>query len=206
MEQYIRHARTAPNHPESERSVLGAMLRSGEAALLAFETLSDDDFFDASNREIFSAMRTLSESARAIDLVTLDEELSRRGRLEAVGGAAYLIDLLRSVPSSANIQAYIQIVDEKSTLRKLIKASEGILTACYTGEQEVREILDAAEKAVYDITMRKGGEQLKPIQPVLLSTFERIEELVKSHGRIEGVPTGYRELDDLLTGLHPGEL
>ena len=206
MEQYIQQTRTAPSHPESERSVLGAMLRSNEAALLAFEALSDDDFFDASNREIFSAMRALSESARAIDLVTLDEELSRRGRLEAVGGAPYLIDLLRSVPSSANIKAYIQIVDEKSTLRKLIKASEGILSACYLGDREVREILDAAEKAVYDITMRKGGEQLKPIQPVLLSTFERIEELVKNHGRIEGVPTGYRELDDLLTGLHPGEL
>lgn len=206
MEQFVNPARTAPNHPESERGVLGAMLRANEAALLAFESLTDDDFFDPANREIFSAMRTLSESGRAIDLVTLDAELARRGKLESVGGAQYLIELARAVPSASNIQAYIRVVDEKSTLRRLIQAAEGILSASYQQDQETREILEQAERAIYDITMRKGGEQLQPIQPVLLSTFEKIEQLVKNHGRIEGVPTGYAELDDLLTGLHGGEL
>ena len=206
MEQFTHEARTVPNHPESERSVLGAMLRSNEAALLAMESLTDDDFYDPANREVFSAMRTLSESGRAIDLVTLDAELARRGKLEAVGGAQYLIELARAVPSASNVRAYIRIVDEKSTLRKLIRAAESILNASYDGERETREILEEAERAIYDITMRKGGEQLQPIQPVLLATFEKIEELVKNHGRIEGVPTGYTELDDLLTGLHGGEL
>ena len=151
-------------------------------------------------------MRALSESGRAIDLVTLDAELTRRGKLEAVGGAQYLIELTRAVPSASNVQAYIRIVDEKSTLRKLIRAAEGIVNAGYEGERETRDILEEAERAIYDIAMRKGGEQLQPIQPILLSTFEKIEELVKNHGRIEGVPTGYAELDDLLTGLHGGEL
>ncbi len=199
-------ARTPPSHPASERSVLGAMLRSRQAAQVAVESLRPDDFYDPANREIFAAMLSLSEESRPIDLVTLDEELTRRGRLDAVGGASYLIELRQGVPSAANVQAYIRIVDEKATLRRLIAAAEQIMRDSYAADRENVEILESAEKAIYDITMRKGGEQLQPIQPVLISTFEKIEQLVKNHGRIEGVPTGYRELDDLLTGLHPGEL
>ena len=209
MEQYSlpqEGVRVPPNHPDSEKSVLGAMLRSREAALLAIETLSPDDFYDPANREVYSAMLSMATASREIDLVTLDEELTRRGKLEAIGGAAYLVELSRSVPSAVNVQAYIRIVDEKSTLRKLIAASENILKECYAAEEETQDILESAEKSIYDITMRKGGEQLQPIQPVLLSTFEKIELLVKNNGRIEGVPTGYTELDDMLTGLHPGEL
>ena len=198
-------ARTPPSHPASERSVLGAMLRSRQAAQVAAESLRPDDFYDPANREIFAAMLSLSDESRPIDLVTLDEELTRRGRLDAVGGAAYLIELSQGVPSAANVQAYIRIVDEKATLRRLIAAAESILQESYSGQKENAEILEDAEKAIYDITMRKGGEELQPIQPVLISTFEKIEQLVKNHGRIEGVPTGYAELDDLLTGLHPGE-
>ena len=207
MESYTPDiARTPPNHPVSERSVLGAMLRSRNAAQVAVESLRPDDFYDPANREIYSAMQAMSAQSRPIDLVTLDEELTRRGKLDTVGGAAYLVELSRSVPSAANIQAYIRIVDEKSTLRKLIAAAQTILRDCYAGETETQDILEAAEKAIYNITMRKGGEELQAIQPVLIATFERIEQLVKNHGRIEGVPTGYTELDDLLTGLHPGEL
>ena len=209
MESYSPQAdfaRTPPSHPESERSVLGAMLRSRSAAQIAVESLRPDDFYDPANREIFAAMCAMNDESRPIDLVTLDEELTRRGRLDAVGGAAYLIELSQGVPSAANVQAYIRIVDEKATLRRLIAAAEQILQDSYAGQKENAEILESAEKAIYDITMRKGGEELQPIQPVLISTFEKIEQLVKNHGRIEGVPTGYAELDDLLTGLHPGEL
>ena len=205
MEQY-QPARVPPNQPEAERSVLGAMLRSSEASLLAIEALKAEDFYDPANREIFSAMCALAASGRAIDFVTLDEELTRRGKLDGVGGSAYLGELSANVPSTANVGAYIRIVDEKSTLRKLIAASESILKDCYSAQEETGDILEGAEKAIYDITMRKGGEQLQAIQPVLINTFEKIEELFKNHGRIEGVPTGYTELDDLLTGLHGGEL
>ncbi|MBQ4089894.1 MAG: replicative DNA helicase [Clostridia bacterium] len=208
MEQYqpTNAVRTPPNHPEAERSVLGAMLRSNSASMLAMELLIAEDFYDPANREIFAAMCTLAASGRAIDIVTLDDELTRRGKLDAVGGSTYLIELSAGVPSAANIQAYISIVDEKSTLRKLISAAESILGECYAAEEETQDILENAEKLIYDITMRKGGQELQPIQPVLISTFEKIEELFKNHGKIEGVPTGYTELDDLLTGLHGGEM
>ena len=159
MEQYSAQSegvRVPPNHPESERSVLGAMLRSREAALLAIETLQPEDFYDPANREVYSAMMSMAMASRAIDLVTLDEELTRRGKLEAVGGAAYLVELSRSVPSAANVRAYIRIVDEKSTLRKLISAAERILQDSYAEEEETPDILEGAEKAIYDITMRKG--------------------------------------------------
>ena len=208
MEEYTSAAdiQKVPCHPESERSVLGAMLRSREAALLAIETLQPDDFYDPANREVYSAMQTISSASRPIDLVTLDEELTRRGKLETVGGAAYLVELSRCVPSAVNAQAYIRIVDEKSTLRKLICASEAIIKACYAGEEETQDILELAEKQIYDITMRKGGEELVAIQPILLKTFEKIELLVKNHGRVDGVESGYTELDELLTGFHPGEM
>jgi len=209
MEQYTPQTdsvRVPPSHPESERSVLGAMLRSREAALLAIETLQPEDFYDPANREVYAAMQSMAMSSRTIDLVTLDEELNRRGKLDTIGGAQFLVELSRSVPSAANARAYISIVDQKSTLRKLIAASEQILQDCYAEEEETQVVLESAEKAIYDITMRKGGEELQPIQPVLLSTFEKIELLVKNNGRIEGVPTGYTELDDMTTGLHAGEL
>ena len=208
MEEYTSAAdiQKVPCHPESERSVLGAMLRSREAALLAIETLQPDDFYDPANREVYSAMQTLSSASRPIDLVTLDEELTRRGKLDTIGGAAYLVELSRCVPSAVNAQAYIRIVDEKSTLRKLIRASEAIIKACYAGEEETQDILELAEKQIYDITMRKGGEELVAIQPILLKTFEKIELLVKNHGRVDGVESGYTELDELLTGFHPGEM
>ena len=209
MEQYNTQpeiARTSPNHPKSERGVLGAMLRSARAAQTALESLRADDFYDPANREIFGAMEAIAAESRPIDLVTLDEELTRRGRLDAVGGSGYLVELSTGVPAAENVSAYIRIVDENATLRRLIAAAEQIMQDSYSGEKENQEILESAEKAIYDITMRKGGEELQKIQPVLLSTFEKIEQLVKNHGRIEGVPTGYTELDEMLTGLHPGEL
>ena len=199
-------AHALPSQPEAERSVLGAMLRSADAVMLAQESLKEDDFYDPILREIFSAMLYLSARSRPVDIVTLDEELTRRGRLEAIGGTQFLIDLSRSVPAASNIGAYIRIVDEKSTLRKLIGASEEITKNCYAGEMETPDVLAMAEKSIYDITMRKGGEQLQPVQPLLLKTFEMIEELVRKHGRIEGVPTVYRGLDEMTTGFHPGEL
>ncbi len=207
MEQFAGQiARIPPNHPESERSVLGAMLRSNEAALLAIESLAAADFYDPANREIFQAMASLAASNRPIDIVTLDDQLSKKGRLDAVGGTGYLIELSAGVPSAANAAAYIRIVDERSTLRKLIQAAESILAQCYAAQLETSEILEMAEKLIYDITMRKNGGELQPIQPILITTFEKIEKIFKNHGRIEGVPTGYAELDDLLTGLHGGEM
>ena len=205
MEHHIPGGRVPPHHLEAERSVLGAMLQSTDAVMLAQETLKSDDFYDPAHKEIFDAMLYISSQSRPVDLITLDEELNRRGRLDGVGGLDYLIMLSQFVPTTANTGAYIRIIDEKSTLRKLIAASNEISQKSYAAEEETGDILAEAEKQIYDITMRKGGEMLQPIQNVLLDTYERIEELVRNRGKIEGVPTGYPDLDRMLTGMHPGE-
>ena len=199
-------ARAMPCHLKSERSVLGSMLKNRDAVLKAIERLLPEDFYDPANREIYSAMLSLSAASSAIDLTTLDAELNRRGKLDSVGGPEYLLELYQGVLSTVNIDHYIKIVDDKSTLRKLIAAAETILKDCYADESETQDILDGAEKVIYNITRRKGGEELQAIQPVLIRTFEKIEQLYQNHGRIEGVPTGYSELDDILTGLHGGEM
>ena len=205
MEHPIPGGHIPPHHLEAERSVLGAMLQSSDAVMLAQETLKSEDFYDPAHKEIFDSMMYISSQSRPVDLITLDEELNRRGRLEGVGGLDYLIMLSQFVPTTANTGAYIRIIDEKSTLRKLIAASNEISQKSYAAEEETADILAEAEKQIYDITMRKGGEMLQPIQNVLLDTYERIEELVRNKGKIEGVPTGYPDLDRMLTGMHPGE-
>ena len=196
---------TRPCNPDAEKSVLGAMLQSNDAVLLAQESLTSDDFYDPAHREIFEAMTHLAGQSRPVDLVTLDEELRRRGKLDGVGGIDYLIELSQFVPTTANTGAYIRIIDEKATLRRLIAASQDILKAAQETGRETSDVLAEAEKRIYDITMRKGGEQLLPIQTALLGAYDRIERLTRSRGKIEGVPTGYADLDRLLTGMHPGE-
>ena len=116
-----------PSSVDAERSVLGAVLQDSGAATLAFETLSPEDFYTAEHREIFSAMQTLHIAGNPIDLMTVGNELSRRGTLDSVGGPAYLLEAVRFVPTTANTRTYIEIVQEKATLRKLIAASENIL-------------------------------------------------------------------------------
>ena len=182
MEQMLPGQGVPPHHNDAERSVLGAMLISTDAVLLAQESLTPEDFYDPAHREIFDAMLYLAGQSRPVDLVTLDEELSRRGKLEGVGGLDALIDLSQFVPSAANVGAYIRIVDEKSTLRKLIAASGSISQMSYAAEQETSAILAASEKLIYDITMRKGGEMLKPIQPILIQTYQMIDRLVQNKG------------------------
>ncbi|MBQ7454798.1 MAG: hypothetical protein IJS53_00025, partial [Clostridia bacterium] len=157
-----------PQSIEAERSVLGALLQDGRAVALAMEMLRAEDFYAPAHQAIFSAMRGLAQQGTAVDLVTVDEELSRRGTLEGVGGSGYLVELLRYVPTTANVQFYISIVLEKSTLRQLISACEGITRNCYSQQMEMADILNAAEKAIFDIVMRRtGGEQLVHIREVL---------------------------------------
>ena len=199
--------RVPPNNQDAERSVLGCMMQDREALGLAFEVLVADDFYQPANREIFDAMHTLNTQGMPVDLVTVDDELSRRGTLEGVGGTNYLIELSQFVPSTVNAKAYVQIVDEKSTLRRMIKATGDISQACYAQTEQVSDILGAAEKSIFDIIMRRNeGSTLKHIADVLPDTYLRIEQLAELKGSIDGVPMGFVDLDNLLTGLHGGEL
>ncbi len=196
-----------PNSVEAEVSVLGAMLQDSAAVLRATEHLRPEDFYQPEHKEIFSVMMDLYLQRRPIDLVTLHTELARRGSLEGVGGNAYLMKILNSVPTSANVKAYIDIVQEKSTMRKLIQACQKISGECFTQQTPLENILSSAEKAIFDIVMNQtDGETLVPLREVLVKTYDQIDELSRLQGAIGGVPTGFIDLDNLLTGLHPGEL
>ena len=198
---------TPPNNMEAEQSVLGAMLQDGTAVLQAVETLVPDDFYQPQHKEIFDAMLALHRAQSPIDFITVDAELSRRGTIDGVGGTAYLLQLVQYVPTTANAKAYIGIVAEKSTLRRLIKASQEIAQECYAQQNPLQEILGHAEKAVFDIVMnRSSGDSLVHIREVLYNTYANIEELAKLKGRIAGVPSGFGALDQMLTGFHGGEL
>ena len=196
-----------PHSTEAERSVLGAMLQSGAAVSAATETLGADDFYVPAHREIFDAAKALTAAHRAVDLVTMDAELSRRGSLAGVGGIEYLIELTQFVPTTVNVKDYIRIVSEKSTLRRLIAAAGEISQASYAQEQDLPQVLAMAEKKIFEIVMRRdGGEELQHIREVLARTYEQMEEFARLKGGVSGVPTGFYGLDHLLTGLHPGEL
>ena len=199
--------RVPPNNADAEKSVLGCMMQDREALSLAFELLTADDFYQPANREIFDAMHALNMQGMPIDLVTVDDELTRRGTLEGVGGTNYLIELSQCMPSTVNARAYVQIVDEKATLRRMIKATGDIASACYQQTEAVSDILGVAEKSIFDIIMRRHeGSTLTHIADVLPDTYLRIEQLTELKGGIDGVPTGFVDLDNLLTGLHGGEL
>ena len=183
------------------------MLQNGGAVSSAVEMLTGDDFYVPAHREIFDAAKALSLSHSAVDLVTMDAELSRRGTLPGVGGIEYLIELTTFVPTAANVKDYIRIVSEKSTLRRLIQASGEISQMSYAQDQELPQVLSQAEKKIFDIVMRRdGGEELQHIREVLERTYEQMEELARLKGGVSGVPTGFFGLDNLLTGLHGGEL
>ena len=199
--------RVPPNNPDAERSVLGCMMQDRESLSLALEMLTADDFYQPANREVFDAMHQLNNQGMPVDLVTVDDELTRRGTLEGVGGTAYLVELSQCMPTTANARAYVQIVDEKATLRRMIKATGDISASCYAQTDDVSDIMGQAEKSIFDIIMRRHeGTTLTHIADVLPDTYIRIEELTKLKGGIDGVPTGFVDLDNLLTGLHGGEL
>ena len=202
-----RAGRVPPNNLDAERSVLGAMMQDHEALSLAIEALRAEDFYHPANRELFDAMHRLQSAGQPVDIVTVDEELTRRGTLEGVGGIQYVVDISRYVPTTANARAYIQIVAEKATLRRLIHAGDEIVQASYAQQAPLADILGHAEKSIFDIVRRRTeGSTLVHIADILPDTYQRIETLSRLKGAIDGVPTGFVDLDNLLTGLHGGEL
>lgn len=201
------YAQTPPHNLEAERSVLGALMQDYNALTQAMELLAPEDFYHPQHAVIYKAMQALYQQPRAVDLVTMDEELGRQGALAGIGGSEYLVELIQFVPTTANVRHYVDIVLEKATLRRLIKAAGEISQNSYGQQMPLEDVLLHAEKAIFDIVMqRTGGDQLEPISEVLKRTYAQLEELDKHKGQIMGVPTGFTRLDRLLTGLHGGEL
>ena len=196
-----------PQSLDAERSVLGALLQDPNVLLSSLETLRADDFYAPQHKSIFEAIAEVNTRGRAVDLVTVDEELRRRGLLDGIGGVEYLVQLMQDVPSTVNTAHYIAIIREKATLRRLIGAAGEISRMSFQQQDEMQRILDRSEKLIFDITMRQGGgNELEAGQKILSRTYEQIGELALLKGAVSGVTTGFQDLDKLLTGMHSGEL
>ena len=198
--------RTLPHNLEAEKSVLGAILIHNEAFNHAAELIDARDFFRDAHRRIFDKMVALSERNDAIDLVTLKDELQRRGELEEVGGPAYIASLADGVPRSANVEHYARIVKEKATLRNLIHSANRILAEAYQAEEDADIILDSAEKAIFEIAEDKIRDGFVPLRDLVQSSFATIEKLQQHKGLVTGVPTGFVDLDEMTSGLQPSDL
>src|SRR6266849_2364394 len=194
-----------PNNLDAERSVLGAVILDNNALNAAIENLKPEDFFLDQHRRVFTQMIALGESQQAIDLVTLTEELHRRGDLEAAGGAPYLASLADGMPRVTNIEHYARIVKEKAILRNLIHATHNIQQRAFEGEDGADTILDNAESSIFAIAEDRIRVGLLPIKDIVRDNFERLEKIFREGKSITGIATGYVELDNLTSGLQPSE-
>src|SRR6267143_1424640 len=195
-----------PNNLDAERSVLGAILLDNNALNPAIEHLRPEDFFLDQHRRVFTQMIALGEVQQAIDLVTLTEELNRKGDLEASGGAPYLASLADGMPKVSNIEHYARIVKEKAILRNLIHTTHNIQQRAFEGEDGADAILDNAESSIFALAEDRVRAGLLPIKDIVRDNFERLERIFREGKSITGIPTGYTELDKLTSGLQPSEL
>ncbi len=206
MSDVLESARTLPHNLDAERSVLGAVMLRNDAINQATEVIDSDDFFREAHRLIFDKMIGLSERGLAIDLVTLKEELSRAGLLESVGGPAYIASLVDGVPRATNVEYYARIIKEKATRRSLIASASKIVAEAYDSDQEADEILDTAERTIFEIADGSLRSGFVPLSALVDSSWATIEQLQERRGMVTGVPTGFAELDKMTNGLQPSDL
>lgn len=195
-----------PNDVEAEQAVLGSMLLDKDAVMNAVEILKPEDFYREENKTIFSAMFSLYGRAEPVDLITVKDELVLLGKLDVCGGLEYLADLSDKVPTTANVENYIKIVEEKSILRNLIKTSNELIDLGYGQTEEVNDIVEKAEKEIYDLVKNRNKKGFAPIKDILVEAFAQIERLYNQKELVTGVPTGFIDLDNKTAGLHGSEL
>ncbi|MEE8191525.1 MAG: replicative DNA helicase [Gemmatimonadales bacterium] len=199
--------RTAPYSPEAEISVLGGMLIDADAVAKAIELVTDSMFHREGNRRLYRAMRRLFERGEAIDPVTLTEELRNSGELDAVGGPAYLAELIEAVPTAANIEYHARIVKDKAQLRRLIEASTDTIREAYDpGGETVEDTIDRAEQRIFQIAQEGQRKGFVWIKEILWPAFEHIEQLQQAEGAVTGVPSGFPDLDHLTAGFQRSDL
>lgn len=195
-----------PNDIEAEQAVLGSMLTDKDAVVSAIEILKPEDFYREDNKAIYGAILNLYNRAEPIDIITLKAELVSIGKFDVIGGLEYLATLPDMAPTSANIDKYIKIVEEKSMLRNLIQTANQIISLGYDPTQEVEGIMDEAEKRIFNVMQKRNQKGYTPIKDVLVDTFEQLEKLYNQKQHITGVATGFADLDYKTAGLHESDL
>ena len=195
-----------PQNDEAEVAVLGSMLLDKEAIGQAIELLDESSFYKGAHSKIYSTIVNLYDKNKPIDIVTLVDELRTKGVLEDVGGSSYVTSITSSIPTSANIAHYAKIVREKAVLRSLISTSTKIISESYESASKVDDLLDKAERMIFEITQKKMDTKVAPIKDVIKSSIETIDNLYQRKEHITGVATGYHNFDVKTAGLQKSDL
>ena len=191
-----------PQDIEAEQAVIGSMLTDSDAVYSAIESLKPEDFYREDNKLIYEAILNVYSKAEPIDIITLKAELASMGKLDAVGGLEYIAELPDKVPTTANVDRYIKIVEEKSMLRNLIKTANEIISMGYDQTEDVSDVMDVAEQKIFDVMQKKNSTGYTSIKDVLVESFTKLEELYNQKLHVTGVPTGFIDLDKMTAGLH----
>ena len=195
-----------PHDEEAEQAVIGSMMTDKDAVISAIEVLKPEDFYRDDNKTIYTAIMNLYAKAEPIDIITLKDELTSLGKLEPIGGLEYLVSLPEKVPTTANVEKYIKIVEEKSILRSLIKTANGLIEMGYSQNEEVEVIMDAAEKKIFDLMQKKSQRGYSSIRDILVDSFTELEQLYNQKQHITGVASGFIDLDNKTAGFHNSDL
>jgi replicative DNA helicase len=195
-----------PQNLEAEQSLLGALLLDKDAIVKVGDRINSEDFYADKHRSIFEAMTELYRKHEPVDLLSLANRLDERSELERIGGRAYLIQLSNSVPTASHVVHYADIVQKKATLRRLLNAASDISALGYEQSEDVETVLDLAEQKLFNVSRRFLKAGFTPINSILDTAFERIDEVHREKGKLRGVPTGYTDLDNLLSGLQRSDL
>ena len=208
LEKIKKHGvlQSPPHDIEAEQAIIGSMLTDKDAVIAAVEVLQEQDFYREDNKIIYSAILNLYNRAEPIDIITLKSELKSMGKFEAVGGLEYIVQLPDKVPTTSNVEQYIKIVEEKSMLRALIKTADELITLGYDPTQEVEQVIDTAEKKIFQVMQKKNQKGYSSIKDILVDTFTQLEQLYNQKESITGVPTGFVDLDYRTSGLHNSDL
>ena len=198
--------RIPPHSVESEQSILGSILLDKDAIITVSETIRPSDFYKEAHKIIYECMLKLSNKNEPIDLITLTEELKKQGHLDDVGGISYITSLSTIVPTTSNVKYYADIVKEKSVLRQLIKASNDIINLGYENSVKVEEVLERAEKRIFDISQEKASDDFKSINEVLVDAYDMIEKLYTNKSDVTGITTGFKDLNKKINGLQRTDL
>lgn len=198
--------RLPPQNIEAEQSLLGALLLDRDAIHRISDSLAPDDFYRDVHRFVYESMLDLYAAHEPIDVLSVSNRLDEKKQLATIGGQSYLTTLVNSVPTAAHVQSYASIVQRKATLRRLLAAGTEITQLGYDEESGIDETLDQAEQSLFRVTQKYLKHVFSPISSLLNSAFERIDELHKSPGTLRGLPTRFKELDNIMAGLQPGDL
>ena len=197
--------RVLPHSAEAEQSVIGSMLMDRDAIIAASEIITPDEFYQHQHGVMFEAMVELFNEGKPVDLVTLQDRLKEKDVPPEVSSLEFVRDIITTVPTSANVRSYANIVHEKAVLRKLIKINEQIANTCYAGKEKLEDILAQTEKSIFDLLQSRAGGDFVPIRQVALNVLEKIEVASRNPGSVTGIPTGFIDLDYKTSGMQPSD-